>query len=73
VGQDPAYWVDTYSVAEPSTARAWQADALELCGHCPVAADCLDFARSLVGAYGIWGGHVFHQGREKLPGGTPVR
>ena len=55
--------------AEPdlffSTAEADRAEALEMCGSCPVRLECLEHALETREAYGIWGG-TDEQERKRL-------
>ena len=49
---DPEAWY----VTEKDTERT--AHALAVCAVCPVAGDCLAFARQVDERYGIWGGQT---------------
>ena len=62
--EDPVeLYVGTYDATDPDTATAYQRAALATCASCPVTADCARYAGT-IGAYGVWGGHVYRQGRQ---------
>lgn len=48
-----------------STAEPDRAEALKLCGACPVRLECLEHALATREAYGIWGG-TDEQERKRL-------
>jgi WhiB family redox-sensing transcriptional regulator len=55
-GIDPDAWFPVST--DPDSARREAADALAVCGTCPVRARCLElsFRQWAVGQHGIWGG-----------------
>jgi len=38
-------------------------DPEELCGGCPVLADCRTYADNVGNAYGVWGGRLYEDGK----------
>lgn len=49
-----------------------QQEAAAICGTCPVAASCLDYALSVPGLHGIWAGTTPRQ-RNGTPSPAPSR
>jgi WhiB family redox-sensing transcriptional regulator len=75
-GVDPDEWYPAAIRAEH--ARAESAQALALCGRCPVRAECLEFSMRhwrVAGQHGVWGGLVEAERAALRPAwqsGTPV-
>ena len=47
--------------------------AVSMCDGCPVKSECLDYARSIHGVSGIWGGVVFYGPSSKRQPLTPKK
>jgi hypothetical protein len=49
-------WVVAAHAAAKQSRRAWFPQVADLCGKCPVRADCLTYAINTVGLVGVWAG-----------------
>ena len=47
----------------PGVGESPLVDPEELCGGCPVLADCRTYADNVGNAYGVWGGQLYEDGK----------
>jgi len=47
----------------PGVGESPLVDPEELCGGCPVLADCRTYADNVGNAYGVWGGRLYEDGK----------
>lgn len=67
-GRDDIDWFpDVDGAATSEEARELCADALALCGFCPVVRECREFAISTQQEYGVWGGLTEYDRGRKEP------